>query len=69
MVLAGAGTLGLGMIGAIKKSGPSKLVVLDLSDDRLALAKEFGADVVLNPLRDDVMAIVKDMTEGYGCDI
>ncbi|MNG80050.1 D-arabitol-phosphate dehydrogenase [compost metagenome] len=69
VVLAGAGTLGLGMIGAIKKSGPSKLVVLDLSDDRLALAKEFGADVVLNPLRDDVMAIVKDMTEGYGCDI
>ncbi|HEJ9056990.1 TPA: alcohol dehydrogenase catalytic domain-containing protein [Serratia fonticola] len=69
VVLAGAGTLGLGMIGAIKKSGPSKLVVLDLSDERLALAKEFGADIVLNPLRDDVMAIVKDMTEGYGCDI
>jgi len=69
VVLAGAGTLGLGMIGAIKKSGPSKLVVLDLSDDRLALAKEFGADVVLNPLRDDVMATVKGMTEGYGCDI
>ncbi|VFS47291.1 Sorbitol dehydrogenase [Budvicia aquatica] len=43
VVLAGAGTLGLGMIGAIKKSGPAKLIVLDLSDERLALAKKFGA--------------------------
>lgn len=69
VVLAGAGTLGLGMIGAIKKSGPSKLVVLDLSDDRLALAKRFGADVTLNPTRDDVPAVIKAMTDGYGCDI
>lgn len=69
VVLAGAGTLGLGMIGAIKKSGPAQLIVLDLSDDRLALAKKFGADRVLNPLRDDADAIVKGMTDGYGCDI
>lgn len=69
VVLAGAGTLGLGMIGAIKKSGPEKLIVLDLFDDRLEKAKEFGADMVLNPLRDDVDAIVKDLTEGYGCDV
>lgn len=69
VVLAGAGTLGLGMIGAIKKSGPSKLIVLDLSDDRLALAKTFGADLTLNPTRDDVPAIVKQLTDGYGCDI
>jgi len=69
VVLAGAGTLGLGMIGAIKKSGPEKLIVLDLFDDRLELAKKFGADIVLNPLRDDVDAIVKEMTEGYGCDV
>ncbi|HEO8418761.1 MDR/zinc-dependent alcohol dehydrogenase-like family protein [Niallia sp. FSL W8-0635] len=69
VVLAGAGTLGLGMIGAIKKSGPGKLIVLDLFDDRLELAKKFGADLVLNPLRDDVTKIIKEMTDGYGCDI
>ncbi|AXC68455.1 erythritol/L-threitol dehydrogenase [Salmonella enterica subsp. diarizonae] len=69
VVLAGAGTLGLGMIGAIKKSGPAKLIVLDLNDERLALARKFGADIVLNPTTDNVGAIIKDMTEGYGCDI
>ncbi|QNT79229.1 MDR/zinc-dependent alcohol dehydrogenase-like family protein [Entomobacter blattae] len=69
VVLAGAGTLGLGMIGPIKKSGPGKLVVLDMSDDRLALAKKFGADLVINPGKDDAIKIIKDMTEGYGCDV
>lgn len=69
VVLAGAGTLGLGMIGAIKKSGPSKLIVLDLFDDRLELAKKFGADMVLNPAKDDIYAILNDLTDGYGVDV
>ncbi|KWW21773.1 MULTISPECIES: alcohol dehydrogenase catalytic domain-containing protein [Peribacillus] len=69
VVLAGAGTLGLGMIGAIKKSGPGKLIVLDLFEERLEMAKQFGADMVLNPAKDDVNAIVKQLTDGYGCDI
>lgn len=43
--------------------------MLDLSDDRLALAKKFGADLVLNPSRDDVNTLIKEMTGGYGCDI
>lgn len=69
VVLAGAGTLGLGMIGAIKKSGPSKLIVLDLFEDRLELAKQFGADMVLNPAKDDIYTIINDLTDGYGCDV
>lgn len=69
VVLAGAGTLGLGMIGAIKQSGPGKLIVLDLFEERLRLAKQFGADLVLNPSKDDVAYIVKELTGGYGCDI
>lgn len=69
VVLSGAGTLGLGMIGAIKKSGASTLVVLDLNNKRLELAKQFGADIILNPAEVDVVDYVKGITEGYGCDI
>ncbi|OYD07419.1 MDR/zinc-dependent alcohol dehydrogenase-like family protein [Paludifilum halophilum] len=69
VVISGAGTLGLGMVGAAKKSGPGQLVVLDLIDQRLELAKEFGADMVLNPAKVDVVQQIKDMTNGYGCDI
>ncbi|WFF40619.1 erythritol/L-threitol dehydrogenase [Salinicola endophyticus] len=69
VVLSGAGTLGLGMVGAAKKAGAEKLVVLDLFDERLELAKQFGADLTLNPKRDDVVSIIKEMTGGYGCDV
>jgi erythritol/L-threitol dehydrogenase len=69
VVLAGAGTLGLGMVGAARLRNPKKLVVLDVKPERLKFAKEFGADLVLNPVEDDVVKIVKEMTGGYGCDI
>lgn len=69
VVLSGVGTLGLGMVGALRKRNPKKLVVLDMNDARLAKALEFGADLALNPAKDDVVKIVKEMTRGYGCDI
>lgn len=69
VVLAGAGPLGLGMVGAARLKNPSRLVVLDTKPERLELARQFGADVVMNPLEDDVVARVKEMTDGYGCDV
>ena len=69
VVLAGAGTLGLGMVGLIRKKNPTKLIVLDMNDKRLAKAKEFGADIVLNPSKTDVVKEILEMTDGYGCDV
>lgn len=69
VVLSGAGTLGLGMIGAIKRHNPKCLVVLDMKDERLDLAKKFGADIVINPAKTDAVKEIKAMTGGYGCDI
>lgn len=69
VVLSGAGTLGLGMVGAIKKHNPATFIVLDMSDARLAKAKEFGADIVMNPGKEDVVKKIVEMTGGYGCDI
>jgi threonine dehydrogenase-like Zn-dependent dehydrogenase len=57
------------MIGCAKLKSPRKLVVMDTKPERLELAKKFGADLVLNPLNDDVVKIVKEMTGGYGCDV
>lgn len=69
VVLSGAGALGLGMVTYAKMRHPKKLVVLDMLDDRLQKAREFGADAVLNPSKADVVAEVKKMTGGYGCDV
>jgi len=69
VVLSGAGTLGLGMAGALRQRNPKLLIVLDMKDDRLALAKKFGADLVLNPGKEDVVEKVRYLTDGYGCDV
>lgn len=68
VVISGAGTLGLGMITYARMKNPRKLVVLDMADNRLDKAKEFGADLVMNPGKQDAVAEIMAMTDGYGCD-
>jgi len=69
VVLAGAGTLGLGIVTYARLKNPLKLIVLDTIDSRLEKAKEFGADIVWNPLKTDVVAEIMKLTDGYGCDV
>lgn len=69
VVISGAGTLGLGMITYARMQNPEKLIVLDMLDGRLEKAKEFGADIVLNPGKTDVVKEIMALTDGYGCDI
>ena len=69
VVLSGVGTLGLGMVGGLRKRNPKLLIALDMNDVRLAKAKAFVADLVMNPGKEDVVAKVKELTGGYGCDI
>ena len=69
LVIAGAGTLGLCMVQVAALKTPKKLVVIDMVDERLELAKKFGADVVINPSRDNAREIINGLTDGYGCDV
>ena len=69
VVIAGAGPIGLGMIAAAKLKNPKQLIVTDLNEDRLSLAKKVGADYVFNPTNDNVVEEVRNLTEGYGCDV
>ena len=69
VVQVGCGTLGLCMIAAERLKNPGLLVALDLIDSRLELARQFGADLTFNPNRDDVVARIRELTGGYGCDV
>ena len=69
VVIAGAGTLGLGMVGVAKLLNPSLLISIDPKDYRLEVARVLGADLALNPDKEDVVARVQDLTGGYGCDV
>ena len=69
VLVTGAGPIGILAVGIAKAFGATQLFVSDLSDYRLGLATQMGADVVLNPTRDDVVARVLEGTQGVGVDV
>jgi 2-desacetyl-2-hydroxyethyl bacteriochlorophyllide A dehydrogenase len=54
-VIMGAGIIGLGVLQCIKHQSSAKIVVVDLSDKRLAKATELGADLTINAGKTDVV--------------
>jgi threonine dehydrogenase-like Zn-dependent dehydrogenase len=68
-VIAGAGTLGLGMVAAARLRNPGCLIVMDRFDHRLKVASDLGADLCINVDREDADQVVARETEGEGCDV
>jgi 2-desacetyl-2-hydroxyethyl bacteriochlorophyllide A dehydrogenase len=54
-VIMGAGIIGLGVLQCIKSQSSAKTVVVDLSDKRLAMATQLGADLTINATGKDVV--------------
>ncbi|MHB0924700.1 MAG: zinc-dependent alcohol dehydrogenase family protein [Bellilinea sp.] len=60
----GCGGVGLSAIMIARAVG-ARVVAVDISDDKLELARAFGADAVVNAKRvEDVVGAVKDLTGG-----
>ncbi len=53
-LILGSGTIGLMTLIALKNRGKGTITVVDINDDKLKLAKELGADVVLNSMDIDL---------------
>ncbi|WP_461866978.1 L-threonine 3-dehydrogenase [Thermococcus sp.] len=68
-LITGAGPLGLLGITVAKASGAYPVIVSEPSEFRRKLAKEVGADYVINPFEEDVVKEVKDITDGNGVDV
>jgi alcohol dehydrogenase len=69
VAVVGAGPIGLAAIMGARLFSPSHIVAIDLADSRLEAAKQFGADVTVNPSREDAQAIVGGLTGGLGADV
>ena len=60
ILIAGTGTIGLLILKLVKYYKPNHIVVIDLSDFRLNLARKYGADITINPKELDVDKVLKD---------
>jgi NADPH2:quinone reductase len=54
---------------AIAKALGARVLVTSSSDDKLARARDLGADATVNHASGDVKAAVKEATEGHGADV
>jgi S-(hydroxymethyl)glutathione dehydrogenase/alcohol dehydrogenase len=66
-VVFGAGLVGLGAVAGCRLQGAERIVCVDLSDDRLELARGQGATDLMKAGEDTVDEIL-EMTGGYGAD-
>jgi S-(hydroxymethyl)glutathione dehydrogenase/alcohol dehydrogenase len=64
----GIGGIGISALAATKLFKLNKIFAVDINNDRLELAKEFGATHVINPLDQDPVAFIKSYTDGQGVD-
>jgi len=54
VLIAGAGTIGLLLLQLVKLAGANPVIVTDINESRLDIAKKLGADIVLDPEREDI---------------
>lgn len=56
VMIVGGGTIGMIMLQLARMNGATRMVMLETNPARFDLARALGADLVLNPLEDDVEA-------------
>lgn len=73
VVIQGAGPLGLFATALVAVHSPRKLIVVGAPEERLALAREWGADVTVSvdeyPGRDERVAAIQAATDGRDADV
>jgi NADPH:quinone reductase len=68
LVLGASGGVGLAAIEIGKALG-AKVIAAASSDEKLAVCKEHGADILLNYTTEDLKERIKALTEGKGVDV
>lgn len=69
VVIAGLGAIGMSMCNIADMKMPKLVIGLEVREERAEMAKKFGADIVLNPAKCDVVEEIKKLTGGLGCDV
>jgi threonine 3-dehydrogenase len=69
VVVVGCGPIGLMGVNVAKAYNAKKIIAIEVNEYRLDLAAKLGADVCINPLKEDVITRVLEETGGRGADV
>jgi len=68
VLVIGCGGVGLNVVQGAKLAGAKTIIACDLLDNKLELARQFGATHSINAEREDVGKAVLELTGGFGAD-
>jgi len=69
VAIVGAGPVGIAVLLTAQFYSPAAIIMVDLDDKRLAVAKKFGATHLINSADGQASDRVMELTEGFGVDV
>lgn len=69
VLVTGCGPIGVMSVAVSRICGATKVIATELNDYRIQLAKKVGADLVINPKKENVVEKVLKETDGLGIDV
>lgn len=60
VVIVGLGAIGLFAVQFAREMGAKKVIAIDIFDEKLTIAKELGAEITVNSMKEDALAILSD---------
>lgn len=69
VAIVGSGPIGLMALQSARIAGAGQVVAFEPASRRQQLALECGADAVIDPVRQDPLAAIRDLTGGAGADV
>ncbi len=67
VLVIGQGPIGI-ILAALAKRAGARVVTSDLYPQRLTISRSYGLDCTIEAGREDVLAVIREMTEGRGAD-
>ena len=68
-LVLGAGPIGLAVVQSLLARGAKTIIVSEVAKERQDFARYFGAHHVLDPSKQDIVSLCKEITEGMGPDL
>jgi alcohol dehydrogenase len=69
VAIVGAGPIGMATLLTAQFYTPSEIIVIDVDENRLNVAKTFGATHTINSLTENAAEVVMTLTKGKGVDV
>ena len=69
VVICGGGPIGLAACSILKKNGAARVILSEPSEGRAELGLKMGADVIINPVKEDFVKRVMELTDGMGANL